>query len=752
MSTPEIAALLRAPEPGWNRANGEPGTVAYSFADDPGRMFGVTMPAGEWAPFSETQKAGIRAALAAWADASGLAFVEVPDTLPPGEINMRFHLELIGSGPEEGFAGYPPGGHVYLNLPTLGASSFAPGTHGFRVAIHEIGHAIGLKHPFEGSAQLPAGLLTASNTVMSYDNTPVSGLGIYDLAAARFLYGANTVANGAAVTRSWDAAQQAVRHIGSASGERIFGTSLDDIIDGGNGHDLLRGGIGIEETARNTADYGADSMAGGGGDDTIESAFDIFGTDTISGGTGYDWLIIRNVNDVFDGPLGAVVDLYAGTVRRNTGSTPRTDIFFGIEGILGTDAADVLDGMRFVFPSGVTYRLVGGRGNDRIIGSNIDYNQADYRTSTAGIVASLATGSVRDGLGGTDTLSRIRNIAGSATGGDSIEGGTFSDLIFGLGGADTLLGGTGGDRLDGGAGADSLVGGVNDDLYWIDTAADRILELAGGGRDKAMASVSVNLAAEVEDLLLTGTAALAANGNALGNGMTGNIGANRLNGGGGDDTLAGAAGADTLDGGLGGDRLVGGPGDDVFMVNDARDRVAELAGGGRDRVVATITFTLPAEVEELTLGGTLAISGVGNTLGNVITGNAAANRIDGVGGDDTLAGGLGFDTLVGGTGADRFVFAGPGQGADRILDFSPVDDMIALSRAGFGNLLPAGALDAARFSGTGAATATGPQLVYTPATGMLRWDADGTGAGAAANIAILAPFTALTAADIVIVA
>ncbi len=296
------------------------------------------------------------------------------------------------------------------------------------------------------------------------------------------------------------------------------------------------------------------------------------------------------------------------------------------------------------------------------------------------------------------------------------------------------------------------MGGASDDLYWIDSGADRILELAGGGRDKVMASVAVNMAAEVEDLLLTGTAALAANGNALANAMTGNVGANRLNGGGGDDTLAGAAGSDTLDGGLGGDRLVGGPGDDLFMVSDALDRVVELAGGGRDRVVSTITFTLPLEVEALTLGGAVAINGVGNALANLIAGNAAANRLDGGGGDDTLAGGLGFDTLAGGSGADRFLLAGPGQGADRILDFSVVDDLIALARAGFGNLLPAGTLDATRFSDSGAATAAGPQLVYRPATGLLRWDADDTGAGLAQNIAILAPRTALTAADIVIVA
>jgi Ca2+-binding RTX toxin-like protein len=454
MPNREIEALLQSPDPGWNRINGEPGTVIYSFADDPNRGFGITVPNGEWAPFSGEQKAGIRLALAAWADASGLAFVEVPDTLYFGDINIRFHLEVLDGG--DGFSGYPgTGGDVYLNLGTLGGSSFAPGTQGFRVAIHEIGHAIGLKHPFEGSVQLPAGQLTAVNTVLSYDSSSVTGLGTFDLDAVRYIYGENSALSGAAVTRLWDAARGVVRHTGSVADERVFGTSENDVIDGGAGNDFLRGGIGMDEYVYYAEGYGRDSMFGGAGDDTIESAFASAEVDTIDGGAGFDWLTIRSITETFDGPIGAHVSLSAGTVLRQSGSGARTDYISSIEGVLGTDNNDTISG----YPSssaGLTFRLAGGRGNDWIYGSGQMVNQADYSSSGNGIIADLVSGRVLDGFGGSDQLFDLRNIAGSAVGADSILS-SVAAVIFGQGGNDTLRGG-GGSTLDGGAGNDMLIG------------------------------------------------------------------------------------------------------------------------------------------------------------------------------------------------------------------------------------------------------------------------------------------------------
>ena len=126
-----------------------------------------------------------------------------------------------------------------------------------------------------------------------------------------------------------------------------------------------------------------------------------------------------------------------------------------------------------------------------------------------------------------------------------------------------------------------------------------------------------------------------------------------LNGRGGNDTLRGGAGNDVLDGGTGHDALYGGDGDDIYVVDDVRDRAAEVgAGGGRDEVRASVDFVLEGNIERLVLTGGGAIDGTGNAIANLISGNGAANRLIGMGGDDVLAAGAGNDTIDGGTGDD----------------------------------------------------------------------------------------------------
>ncbi|CAH0273738.1 hypothetical protein [Roseomonas sp. CECT 9278] len=227
----------------------------------------------------------------------------------------------------------------------------------------------------------------------------------------------------------------------------------------------------------------------------------------------------------------------------------------------------------------------------------------------------------------------------------------------------------------------------------------------------------------------------------------------------GADTLVGEGGHDTLDGGPGIDSLVGGAGDDLYRLNSGLDRVLEQAGGGFDHVMSLASVTLAAEVEKATLIGGAAVNANGNAGANAIAGNGAANRLTGGGGDDTLAGaggadtlagGPGADRLLGGTGADQFRFAAPGQGLDRILDFT-AEDVVALSRAGFGGGLAEGALDAARFS-LDVAAGGQAQLVYVTATGVLRWDADGAGGAASVAIAVLQGAPALSAAEFVVIA
>ena len=134
-----------------------------------------------------------------------------------------------------------------------------------------------------------------------------------------------------------------------------------------------------------------------------------------------------------------------------------------------------------------------------------------------------------------------------------------------------------------------------------------------------------------------------------------------LDGGVGNDQLFGTAGDDWLDGGAGADTLIGGVGDDTYTVDDAGDVVIEGASGGEDQVRSSVSYVLGADLEHLTLLGTVAINGAGNAVGNRLFGNTAANRLEGLAGDDTLNGGAGNDTLVGGSGADLYIVDAAGD-------------------------------------------------------------------------------------------
>ncbi len=125
-----------------------------------------------------------------------------------------------------------------------------------------------------------------------------------------------------------------------------------------------------------------------------------------------------------------------------------------------------------------------------------------------------------------------------------------------------------------------------------------------------------------------------------------------VDGGAGDDTLNGEVGPDRLDGGAGADTMAGGTGNDTYAVDNTSDVVTEAANSGTDTVQSSITWTLGANLENLTLIGSAAIAGTGNTLDNILTGNSANNSLSGGSGNDTLNGGAGNDWLNGGTGAD----------------------------------------------------------------------------------------------------
>jgi len=380
----------------------------------------------------------------------------------------------------------------------------------------------------------------------------------------------------------------------------------------------------------------ADLIKGFAGDDVL---FGLAGNDVLNGGQGADAMaggggddtyIVDNVGDVVAEGLNDGIDRIVSSISLSLNVTGRLDVEnLTLSGFAGIDG----------FGNSLGNRIVGNAGDNTL-----------------------------SGLAGDDAL-------------------------FGGAGRDHLFGGTGGDLLNGGTGRDVMVGGAGDDTYVVDNAHDTIIEAGGGGTDRIISSISMNLNApglqDVENLKLTGLADLSGSGNALANVIAGNAGDNRIAGADGDDTLEGRAGNDRLSGGNGDDHLLGGLGNDV------------LIGGS---------------------------------------------------GGDTLDGQQGADTIFTGNGTDRVAFSTPlGAGnVDHVVDFAPATDSFQLSSAVFTGL-PLGTLAAGAFVIGATAADSDDRIIYDSASGALSFDADGIGGTAQVQFATLATGLALTNNDFVIV-
>ncbi|MCC7425488.1 MAG: calcium-binding protein [Alphaproteobacteria bacterium] len=459
--------------------------------------------------------------------------------------------------------------------------------------------------------------------------------------------------------------------LGGAASDTLRGGDGDDYLDGGTGFDSMNGGAGndtfivdsVSDTISEAADGGIDQvfssvtftlgsnvenmtltgsaninatgntlanvLVGNSGNNRLAGGL---GADTMSGGLGNDTYTVDNVGDVVTELADEGTDLVESSISYTLGAHVENLTLTGGAAVSGTGNAldNVLTGNLSA------NRLDGGLGADTMAGGN---GNDTYVVDNLGdvVTENLNAGTDTVEVGFDYTLGA--NLENLVLTGTAIQG-TGNDLnnvITGNAEANILGGLDGNDTLNGGAGADLMVGGLGNDTYVVDDAGDIAVEAENEGTDLVQSSVTYALATNLENLTLTGSGNIDGYGNAVANVLVGNTGAN------------------ILDGGEGADSMTGGAGNDTYYVDDAGDTVTEAGSAGTDLVVSTISYTLGANLENLTLAGTADIDGTGNVAANTILGNAGVNTLTGNDGNDYLDGGEGADTMVGGTGADTYV-------------------------------------------------------------------------------------------------
>ncbi len=470
---------------------------------------------------------------------------------------------------------------------------------------------------------------------------------------------------------------------GSAHSNYVYGGAGNDDLDGEAGDDALFGGSGADLISDST---GNDFLSGESGDDTylfghgydqdLIVDFDhVTGQDTVSFLPGItpadltltrddvhviigikcsdDELRIRWYPDVHyrierftfsDGTVWTASDVEASVVRAVTRfGTANDDSLVGtaaIDRLVGLVGADTLSGGAgddFLEGSAGSDYLDGGAGRDDMCGCEGDDtfivdNSSEILREHANEGTDHAISSVTFSL-----AANIENLTLTGTTAINGTGNGLDNVITGNSAANILNGGAGNDRLIGGAGVDTLQGGTGNDTYIVDVAGDLIVEASSAGIDLVESNVSYVLSAFVENLTLTGTAAINGTGNQENNIFLGNSATNVLNG---------AGGADRLDGGGGADTLLGGDDNDVYVIDNASDVITEAVSGGIDAVESSISYTLGVNVENMLLTGTASIDATGNAASNTLTGNSGANRLNGGAGADTMSGGAGNDIYV----------------------------------------------------------------------------------------------------------
>ena len=406
----------------------------------------------------------------------------------------------------------------------------------------------------------------------------------------------------------------------TANVENLILTGSGDISASGNGFaQTITGNSG-----NNTLDGGAGAvtMIGGAGNDTyiVDNAGDVV---TETAGQGTD-----TVQSSIDYTLGANLEnlTLAGSAFIGTGNDDANVITgtVGLNVLIGLGGDDTIDS------AGGGDFMVGGLGNDTYI----------VHSGSEGILESANEG--------IDTVLSSAHFRLSANVENLTLQGSADLQAYGNSLDNTIIGNAGNNLLDGDVGADTMMGGAGNDVYFVDNPGDQVIENPGDGNDAVFSTTHLRLAANVETLVLQGSADLQAYGNSDTNALYGNAGAN------------------ILDGAGGADFMVGGAGNDVYFVDNAGDMVLENASDGFDTVFSTVDYKLSANVEALVLQGSANLQGYGNSDANALYGNAGANILDGGAGADFMVGGAGNDVYYVDNAGDM-VMENPGEGTDVVF-------------------------------------------------------------------------------------
>ncbi|OYU48255.1 MAG: hypothetical protein CFE31_11385 [Rhizobiales bacterium PAR1] len=480
--------------------------------------------------------------------------------------------------------------------------------------------------------------------------------------------------------------------------------SLGDAALVTNFQDVDASALGASQGVSLTGSSGANSLAGGAGNDSLEGNG---GADTLLGGGGNDAITYRGSEAVLDGGVGSdtlVLAAASGITAVNFAVSTGTDQTIGdiisVTNFENLDAATLSNALN-VTGSASSNTLRTGSGDDLIHGGG----GADIILAGAGndSVDYLGSETTLDGGAGSNTLvlqnSAVINLAAAdQTAGDAatVTGFTHVDasglsliqtaVITGSTGANTLLGGAGNDTLDGNGGVDILGGGGGADTLTfrgsetsIDggTGSDTLVLGAAGGISAINLSVGAGFDETVGDTVsVTNIENINASTLSTAITVTGSTGANSLTGGAGNDTIDGNGGADVIAASGGNDMVTysgseasidGGTGSNTLILRASGGITGiDLSGlAGSDQTVGDNVFV--ANFANLDASIFLASQGLGitgSTAANTILAGAGGDTIDGLGGTDVILAGGGADTvsyhateitLDGGAGSDTLV-------------------------------------------------------------------------------------------------